>query len=130
MRVDPSYDFKAAFKAAKKRKAGAVLLVYSLVFYAERSKVAEEAVAERMPIMSWMDLLTRVGGLASYGPDAHDSYRHLADFAARILNGVKVRDLPVEQSTHFRLVVNLKTAKTLGVVIPQSILLRADDVIQ
>jgi putative tryptophan/tyrosine transport system substrate-binding protein len=128
--IGPPYDFTAAFKTAKQRKAGAVLLVYSLAFYAERSKLAEQALAERMPIMSWMDLLTRAGGLVSYGPDAHDSYRHIADFAAQILKGVKVSDLPVEQSTHFRLVVNLKTAKALGLAIPESIMLRADEIIQ
>ena len=130
VQLGPPYDFNAAFKVTKQKRASGVLLVYSGAFYAERSQIASHALAARMPTMSWMELLTREGGLMSYGPDARESYRHIADFAARILNGAKVSDLPVEQSTQFRLVVNLRTAKVLGIVIPESIMLRADELIQ
>lgn len=124
------YDFKAAFKTAKQKRAGAVLLLSSGTFYAERSRIAEQALEGRVPIMSWLDQLTRIGGLISYGPDARDTYWRIAYFIDRLLKGAKPGDLPIEQSAQFRLVVNLKTAKALGITIPQSILLRADEVIR
>jgi ABC-type uncharacterized transport system substrate-binding protein len=126
----PPYDFKGAFKAAKDKRAGAVLLVYSGAFYAQRSRIAEEAVESRMPIMSWLDQLTLAGGLMSYGPDARESYRRAAYFIGPLLRGSQPADLPLEQSSQFRLAVNLRTAKALHLSIPQSIMVRADDVIQ
>jgi putative ABC transport system substrate-binding protein len=77
-----------------------------------------------------MDQLTRAGGLISYGPDGRDTYRRIAYFIVRLLKGAKVSDLPFEQSAQFTLVVNLKTAKAMGLTIPESIMLRADEVIQ
>ena len=130
VRLGTPYDYKAAFKTAKRKRAGAVLLVYSGAFYAERSRIAEQALEERVPTMSWLKQLTEAGGLMSYGPDARDSYRRIAYFVDRLLKGDNPSDLPLEQSTQFRLIVNLKTAKALGITIPQSILLRADEVIR
>ncbi len=130
VQLGPPYDFNAAFNTAKHKKAGAVLLVYSGAFYARRSRIADEAIESRMPIMTWLDQLTRAGGLMSYGPDARDSYRRIAYFIDRLLKGAKPSDLPLEQSAQFRLVVNLKTAKALGLTMPESIMLRADDVIR
>ena len=126
----PPYDFKAAFKAAKDKRANAVLLVYSGAFYAQRAKIADEAIESRMPIMSWLDQLTLAGGLLSYGPDARESYRRAAYFIAPLLKGSRPADLPFEQSSQFRLAVNLRTAKALRLSIPQSIMVRADEVIQ
>ncbi len=74
--------------------------------------------------------LAEAGGLIGYGVDALELFRHAAVFVDRILRGAKPRDLPIEQATKFRLLVNLKTAKALGLTIPQSLLLRADEVIQ
>jgi putative ABC transport system substrate-binding protein len=124
------YYYKAAFKSAKRKRAGAALLLTSGTFYADRSRIAQQALEDHLPIMSHLDQLTRAGGLISYGPDARDTYRRIAYFIDRLLKGAKPGDLPVEQPTKFELVVNLKTAKALGMKIPDSILLQADEVIK
>ncbi len=88
------------------------------------------ATKHRLPAMYPSRESAEAGGLVAFGPNFQDSYRRAATFVDKILRGAKPADLPVEQPTKFELVVNLKTAKTLGLTIPQSILLRADEVIQ
>ena len=128
--LQPPYDFRAAFKASKKHRAGAVIALYSSTFYINRAQIAEAALQSRMPLTGYAHELTRAGGLFSYGPDLQDTYYRAAYFVDRLLKGAKPSDLPVEQPNKLVLVVNERTAKTLGVTIPESILLRADEVIR
>ena len=121
-------DLEAAFKAAKRKKAGAVLLVWSPTFYVYRDRVAELALQTRLPAVA--AFATENGALMSYGSDPYEPWRRVAYYVDRLLRGAKASDLPVEQVSKFKLVVNLKTAKALGVKIPESILLRADEVIR
>jgi len=124
------YDFKEAFRTAKRKKAGAVMTLSSSVFYVRNAQIAEQALANRLPLMGYAHEFTRAGGLITYGTDFRDNYYRAAYFVDRLLKGVKPGKLPVEEMENFKLVVNLKTAKALGITIPQSILLRADEVIR
>jgi putative ABC transport system substrate-binding protein len=128
--LHPPYDFNAAFDASKRNGAGAVIILYSSTFYINRARIAEAALQNRVPVTSYMHELTRAGGLFSYGPDLKDAYYRAAYFVDRLLKGAKPSDLPVEQPNNLALVVNAKTAKTLGLAIPNSILMRADEVIK
>ena len=125
-----SYDFAAAFSTARKRKAQAVVLLFSPMFSQERARIASLAVESGMPTLYQDEIPVRAGGLMSYGPSLPEMFGRSAYFIDRLLKGAKVRELPVEQASNFRLVVNLKTAKALRLTIPQSILLRADEVIR
>jgi len=125
-----SYDFAAAFNTARKRKAQAVVLLFSPMFVQERARVACLALESRMPTMYQEETAVKAGGLMSYGPSVAEMFGRSAYYIDRLLKGAKVSDLPVEQASNFRLVVNLKTAKALRLTIPQSLLLRADEVIQ
>jgi len=125
-----SYDFAAAFNAARKRKAQAVVLLFSPMFVQERARVASLALESGMPTMYQEETPVKAGGLMSYGPSVSEMFGRSAYYIDRLLKGAKVSDLPVEQASKFRLVVNLKTAKVLRLTIPQSILLRADEVIR
>ena len=100
------------------------------VFFVMRQQIAAFAAAHRLPTMLPLREFVEDGGLMSYGPDMRDMYRAAADYVVKILNGAKPADLPVAQPTKFELVVNLKTAKTLGVTFPRTILERADEVIE
>ena len=124
-----AYNFKSAFKVAKK-KAGAVVLLYSSEFYVARAQIAASALEFKLPTAAAFSQIAEAGGLLSYGPEAMDAYHRVAYFVDRLLNGATPSDLPVEQSATFKLVVNQKTADALGLTIPQSILLRADEVIR
>jgi putative ABC transport system substrate-binding protein len=121
-------DLEGAFSAAQ----GASALIQSddAVFTAHRTQIAELALKNRLPVVSGLREYVEAGGLMSYGAHTGDLHRRAATYVAKILNGAKPADLPVEQPTKFELVINLKTAKALGLRIPQSLLLRADEVIQ
>jgi putative ABC transport system substrate-binding protein len=124
------YNLEGAFKAAAQGGAGAVLVLGSPVFFPERKRLGELALRHRLPTSFQRPDYVEAGGLMSYGPDVDDILQHLADYTALILKGAKPGDLPVEQTTKFELVINLKTAKTLGLTIPPSLLQRADQVIE
>jgi putative ABC transport system substrate-binding protein len=113
-----------------KDRAGALLSLGSVLFFAERTRIAELAAQSRLPSMYWLKEFAEAGGLMTYGPNLRESFRRAATYVDRILKGAKPGDLPIEQPTKFELVINLKTAKALGLTIPQSLLLRADEVIQ
>ena len=100
------------------------------IFLAERQRVAELAIKHRLPTMSTLKEVTEAGGLMTYGPNQEDLYRRGAIYVDKILKGSKPADLPVEQATKFELVSNLKTAKAIGLTIPQSVLARADQIIE
>ena len=119
-----------AFAAIKRDRPDALLVANSPMFFAERKRIVGFAAQSRLPgIFEWREF-SEAGGLLSYGASLADNYRRLASYVDRILKGVKPADLPVEQPTRFELIINAKTAKALGLTIPQSLLLRADEVIQ
>ncbi|MEP6944003.1 MAG: ABC transporter substrate-binding protein [Betaproteobacteria bacterium] len=123
-------EIESAFSKFNRGGAGAVVVAATPFFTAQRRQLAELALRYRLPSIFGNRALVEVGGLISYGQHFADSYRRAATYVDKILKGAKPGDIPVEQPTQFELVVNLKTAKSLGVTIPQSILLRADEVIQ
>jgi len=120
-------DFDGAFAAMARERAGAYL---NLAVVFDRVRLAELAVKHRLPSVYGNRTDVESGGLMSYGPDLIAQYRRATFFVDKILKGTKPADLPVEQPTKFELVINLKTAKALGLTIPQSILVRANEIIQ
>lgn len=119
-------EFDAVFAEWDKARMDAVVVQPSL----PRKRAVELAIKHRFPAVSPYKPFAQAGGLISYAANARDQVRRAAVFVDKILNGAKPADLPVEQPTRFELVINLKTAKALGITIPQSVLLRADEVIQ
>jgi ABC-type uncharacterized transport system substrate-binding protein len=123
-------DFDAAFAAMTRDRPDGIFMVTDVLTVLNRKRVIEFAAAHRIPAMFEADRFVRDGGLMSYGPDGKETVARLADLVARILKGAKPADLPFEQPTRFRFVINLKTAKALGLAIPRELLLRADEVIE
>ncbi len=123
-------DFEGALFTAAKDRADALLIVNDVLFSVNRRLIGEDAGKRRLPSASGVFGFARDGGLIEYGPNPTDMTRRAAAFVDKILKGAKPADLPVEQPTTFELVINLKTAKALGLTIPQSVLIRADEVIQ
>jgi putative ABC transport system substrate-binding protein len=123
-------DFDGAFAAMVRTRPDALLLVADALTNLNRGRVLEFAAVHRIPATYELDFLVRDGGLMSYGLKLDDTFRRAAFYVDRILKGAKPRDIPVERPTRYYLFVNLKTAKTLGLTIPPSILLRADHVIE
>ena len=131
LNVERPDDFAAAFAAVQKNRAEALIVSSSPLFYTHRARLVEFAAKHRLPtIYHQSEFVVGSGGLMSYGPDFRDLFRRSATFVDKILKGAKPADLPVEQPTKFELVINLKTARALGLTIPQSLLLRADEIIQ
>jgi len=124
------YDYERAFSEAVRAKAQALLVLASGLFVPARRQIPELALKHRLPSMFGNYLWAEAGGFLSYGPDFSAFYRRAAEQVSTILKGANPADMPVEQPTVFELVINLKTAKALGVTIPQSVLVRADKVIQ
>ena len=123
-------DFDRAFSDMTRARAGALTVLTSVMFLNERRRLVELAAKHRVPaVYPWKEGVD-AGGLLSYGPDLADLYRRAASNVDKILKGAKPADLPVEQPTKFELVINLKTAKALGLTIPQSVLGRADHVVE
>lgn len=123
-------DFAAAFRRAREAGSTAAVVLFSPMLHAERARVAQAALAAAMPTMSQERDFVQAGVMMSYAPDRDAILARVAYYVDRILKGDKVHDLPVEQADKFKLAVNLKTAKALGISIPQSILVRADEVIR
>ena len=123
-------ELEAAFKAAIRAKAGSVLVLPTALFNTHRKRIAELAAKNHLPTMWATSQLMDAGGLMSYGPDYTDLYRRAATYVDKILKGAKPADLPVEQPKKFELVINLKTAKQIGLTIPPNVLARADRVIK
>jgi len=111
-------------------QVGAFIVQQDDLFVGNRLLVSDFATRRRLPGMYVFSLYPRSGGLMSYGANAEDLYRRAADYVDRILKGAKPSEMPVERPTRFELVINLKTAKALGLTIPRSFLLRADEVIE
>ena len=126
----PPYDFDAAFQTMAQDAAQMVLVLSSPFFSVQRPRIVELATQHRLPTMFVFKPYVEAGGLMSYGVDQILMYRRAADYVAKIFKGAKASDLPVERASKFELIVNLKTAKAIGVTLPTSILLRADEVIE
>ncbi len=123
-------DLAPAFRKTKGWRAAALMVLASPFFSSQRLRIASLAMEHRLPITVPHRAYAEAGGLMSYGPDFRDLSRRTAVFVDKILKGAKPADLPIEQPTKFELVINLKTARALGLTIPQSLLARADEVIQ
>ena len=123
-------EFSGAFAALARERAGALLVVSDPVFDFHGARLAELAVKSRMPTMHGGRIQTEAGGLMSYGADIRDNFRRAATYVDKILKGAKPGELPIEQPAKFELVINLKTSRALGLNIPQSVLGRADQIIE
>jgi putative ABC transport system substrate-binding protein len=126
----PRPDLEGAFAAASRVRVQGLLVLGNPLTQTYREQIVDMALKHRLPSMFDGRDFSEAGGLMSYGPNLSDLFRRAATFVDRILRGAKPADLPVEQPTKFELVVNLKTAKALGLTIPPSLLARADEVIQ
>jgi ABC-type uncharacterized transport system substrate-binding protein len=123
-------DFDRAFSDMTRARAGALTVLTSNMFFIERRRLVDLAAKHRLPaVYQWREGVD-AGGLMAYGPNVTDLFRRAATYVDKILKGTKPADLPVEQPTKFELVINLRTAKALNLTIPQSVLLRADQVIE
>jgi putative ABC transport system substrate-binding protein len=123
-------EIDSAFAAMTREQAGAVIVLVDVMLDVQRTRIAELAAKRRLPTVSGLANHAEAGGLLSYGGSNNDRFRGAATYVDKILKGAKPADLPVEQPTKFELVINMKTAKMLGIRIPQSILARADRVIE
>ena len=123
-------DFDRAFSDMTKARAGALAVLPTPMFVTERSRLVDLAAKNRLPTMFPYSQFVDAGGLMAYGPNLYDLSRRAATYVDKILKGSKPGDLPVEQPTKFELVINLKTARALGLTIPPSLLARADQVIE
>jgi len=123
-------EFAGAFQVAAQGHAQALIMVQGPLFSTHRARLAELALASRLPTMAGEVGYAKAGGLMNYGPNLPESWQRAATCVHKILNGAKPADLPVEQPTKFELALNLKTAQALGITMPPSLLLLADEVIQ
>jgi len=127
---NPPYHFRDALRTAARGRAEALLVLMSPVFFRQRAQIIELGLKSRLPTISGSSPFADAGALMAYGANLDDMFRHVALHIDKILKGAKPGDLPVEQPTKFELVINLKTAKALGLTIPPSLLQRADQVIE
>ncbi len=123
-------DFEAAFAAMTREKPEGILMVSDSLTNLNRKRVIDFAAANRIPAIYELEMIARDGGLMAYATDRSETIERAADLVDRVLKGAKPGDLPYQQPTRFRFVINQNTANTLGLTIPQSILARADEVIE
>ncbi|HEV8674386.1 MAG TPA: ABC transporter substrate-binding protein [Methylomirabilota bacterium] len=123
-------ELDGAFSTIARRRPGVLIVAPSSAFFGERRRVAELAVKHRLPTVHASQEYAEAGGLIAYGTDLAALFRRAAVYVDKILKGAKPGDLPIEQPTKFELVINLKTAKALGLTIPPSVLARADEIIE
>jgi putative ABC transport system substrate-binding protein len=123
-------DIESAFAAMARENPGALIVPIDAFFFQQRRQIAELAAKRRLPSIGAYRDYAEAGGLMSYGQNLADNYRRAATYVDKIFKGAKPGDLPVEQSTTFELLINRRTAKALGLAIPQRLLLLADQVIE
>jgi putative tryptophan/tyrosine transport system substrate-binding protein len=128
--VHSDVEIDAAIIALGREPGGGLVVVTDIFMIAHRAPIVSAAARNNVPAVYGLSETARGGGLLSYGPDRVDNFRRAASYVDRILRGEKPGDLPVQLATKYEMVVNLKTAKALGLTVPQSILLRADEVIE
>jgi putative ABC transport system substrate-binding protein len=123
-------DIENAFDRLMREHVGAVAALQGVEFFRIRARIAELGVKHRLPIITGEVEFARLGGLVQYGPSTVETWRQAADYVDKILKGSKPADLPIGQPTRIDLIINLKTAKALGLTVPASLLARADEVIE
>jgi putative tryptophan/tyrosine transport system substrate-binding protein len=123
-------DFDKAFDALAAVRPGALIVLADRIYLHNRARIVDFAARQRLPAVYAYRELVDAGGLMSFGPDYAEMHRRAATYVDKILKGANPGELPIEQPTKFRLLINLRTARALGLAIPQSLLLRADEVIQ
>jgi putative tryptophan/tyrosine transport system substrate-binding protein len=123
-------DIDAALRTAVQANAQAIVTMEDPMIQSQRNQIAEFGLRQRIPIMGEFRPMTEAGGMISYGPSHVDMWKRAAVFVDKILNGAKPADLPVERPTKFELVVNLKTAKIMGLTVPATLLVAADEIIE
>ena len=130
MEVSSADKFESAFKEATKARSAALAVTRSSVINRNQKRIADLAAKNRLPAIYPRGDFVDSGGLMSYGADQTEPYRRIASMVDKILKGTKPADIPVEQPTKFEFIVNLKTAKQIGLTIPPNVLVRADRVIK
>ena len=130
IQLSEPYDYRAAFRSAKANKIEGGIMTFSPRFYVERGKLASAALAQSFPTLSFDTGYARAGGLMSYGPGRRETWERAAYFIDRILHGDKPGELPMEEPRAYTLAVNVRTAKAIGMSIPESILARAEEIIR
>jgi len=130
LEIREASDFQSAFRAANKGRARALILLPAPIVATQAKQIAELALKNNLPAISPVSEFPNAGGLMSYGANLADLYRRAATYVDKILKGAKPADLPVEQPQKFELVINLKTAKQIGLTIPPNVLARADKVVK
>jgi putative ABC transport system substrate-binding protein len=130
LEVRRSSEFDSAFQAAVKGRVQAIIVVSSRQMTLNRARILEFTQSHKLPLVAGWGPWAQGGAVLSYGPDLNVAARRAATYVGKILEGAKPADLPVEQPTRFDLIINIKTAKALGLTIPQSLLLRADQVVE
>jgi putative ABC transport system substrate-binding protein len=123
-------DFESAFSSASEAHAQAIDVLASPFFNSNRARLVDLALKYKLPAVYETSEYVRDGGLLAYGPNFSELFRRAASYVHRILGGSKPGDLPVEQPTKFQLAINLKTAKAIGLTVPEPFLLRADDIVE
>lgn len=126
----PNPDFDGAFQTARKEQVSALIVVRYGLYTNSRKQIADHAIKNRLALVGELTSYVESGGLMSYSSDEAEAYRRAAFYVDRILKGAKPADLPIEQPTKFELVINLKTAKQIGITLPPQVLARADRVIR
>jgi putative ABC transport system substrate-binding protein len=126
---DPG-ELASAFSSMKRERAGALFVLSDAMFFGQRKEIVGLAASNRLPLVAHLREFAGAGGLMTYGPKVVDLHRRAATYVDKILKGANPGELPVEQPTKFELVINMKTAKALGLTIPPTLLLRADEVIE
>ena len=127
---EPPYDYERALREAPPDHRGIVIVATSVFFFRDRERIADFALRHRIASMFVFREWVQAGGLLSYGPSISAQFVRVAEFVDRIARGAKPADLPIEQPTKFELVVNLKTARAIGIELSTATLLRADEVIE
>jgi len=128
--VQSAHDIDAALRAAALANVQAIITMDDPLIESQRERIIDFALKQRLPVMGERRPMTEAGGVMSYGPNLIDMWKHAAVFVDKILKGAKPADLPVEQPTKFELVVNLRSAKAIGLTVPATLLVAADEVIE